>query len=56
MPGKAQMGKKAQCMEQSMSILSPFPTLHGAARGFFNSLLTRRGGSQGIVAMKDPAL
>jgi hypothetical protein len=30
MPGKAQMGKKAQCMEQSMSILSPFPTPHGA--------------------------
>jgi hypothetical protein len=22
-----------------MSILSPFPTPHGAARGFFNSLL-----------------
>jgi hypothetical protein len=39
MPGKAEMGEKAQCTGRRMSILSPFPTPHGAARGFFNSLL-----------------
>jgi hypothetical protein len=39
MPGKAEMGEKAQFTGAYMSILSPFPTPHGAARGFFNSLL-----------------
>jgi hypothetical protein len=39
MPDKAEMGEKAQCTGVYMSILSPFPTPHGAARGFFNSLL-----------------
>jgi hypothetical protein len=40
MPGKAEMDEKAQCTGVYMSILSPFPTPHGAARGFFNSLLS----------------
>jgi hypothetical protein len=31
-----------------MSILSPFPTPHGAARGFFNSLLVSFGRFSGI--------
>jgi hypothetical protein len=39
MPDKVGMGEKAQCTGVYMSILSPFPTPHGAARGFFNSLL-----------------
>jgi hypothetical protein len=39
MPGKAQMGEKAPYTGLHMSILSPFPTPHGAARGLFNSLL-----------------
>jgi hypothetical protein len=42
MPGKAEMGEKAQCTGLYMSILSPFSTPHGAARGFFNSLLVWR--------------
>jgi hypothetical protein len=36
MPGKA---KKRGVLGLYMSILSPFPTPHGAAGGFFNSLL-----------------
>jgi lipid-binding SYLF domain-containing protein len=39
MPGKAEMGEKAQCTGLYMSILSPCPTQYGADRGFFNSLL-----------------
>jgi hypothetical protein len=41
MPDKAEMGEKAQCTGVYMSILSPFPKPHGAARGFFNSLLVK---------------
>jgi hypothetical protein len=37
------MREKAQCTRQYMSILSAFPTPHGAAREFFNSLLGSRG-------------
>jgi hypothetical protein len=40
MQGKAEMDEKAQRTGRCMSILSPFPTPHRAARGFFNSLLT----------------
>jgi hypothetical protein len=39
MQGKAESGEKAQCTWEYMSILSRFPTQHGAARDFFNSLL-----------------
>jgi hypothetical protein len=39
MPGKTESGEKAQCTREYMSILSRFPTQHGATRGFFNSLL-----------------
>jgi hypothetical protein len=39
MPGKAESGEKAQCTCEYMSILSRFPTQHGAAREFFSSLL-----------------
>jgi len=39
MPGKVEMGEKAQCPGSYKCILSQFPTPHGAAREFTNSLL-----------------
>jgi len=52
MQGKAESGEKAQCTWEYMSpgrldALSRFPTQHGAARDFFNSLLRLGGQGQG---------
>jgi hypothetical protein len=42
MAGKAKSGSKAQRTRTYVSISSRFSTPHGAARGFFNSLLVER--------------